>query len=388
MIRMVRRPFMTLMLGTLIAGSPSIRAAGASGTAAAGASGTSANGVSRTSAAGPSGRSAAGVNSARAQPVRIAGYVSAIDGRTSECLIVRGRKTVPAQYWADLLVGDEIVAKGDCRIEIMPRDGPRRWLVMASNSPTTLIDRARRQAWLPRVLEVVGAALSKWNDDLQPPLPVEPPQAVRVRGKKTKLVAPKAVVAKAAGLAPPPPPVPLAIPLLSGPSRQRLVLAPRRFNLAWIGGKPPFKVTLRNEQPDSLSANPPWAFDIGEERVVSSMIAPHPGSYGVRIVDAAGAAAVGQFDVVTMPPAIDQHDLTSLPQEIGLVVAAARLANMDGGVWRLEAHVRLADLGREDYAAALMAERLRAGKDLPDPPDLAGVGPAIATSSGLGAAGR
>ena len=297
-----------------------------------------------------------------AQSVAIAGYISAIAGRTTECHILRGRRQIPMRYWIDLLMSDQVVAKGTCQVEIMTRDGPRRWVVMGSNSPTVMTTRAQRQALMPKGVEAIGLALNHWNDELLPP--IEPPPVPQGKQGKPRVAALKAPASKASApktSAPKAAPPPLALPLLSGPVRQKFVAGQRSFNLAWIGGKSPFTLSLGG--PGEAAAQ---VFHTGEDRVVLSTVMPAMGAYEVRLTDAAGASAQGGFDVVAAAPTVTQGpDLAQVPTGIGRILSAMRLAPEEGGAWRMEAHARLLDVARDDYAAALVAGQLAAGKPLP-----------------------
>ena len=162
----------------------------------------------------------------------------------------------------------------------MPRDGPRRWTVMATNSPTTMTTRAQRVVPLPKELEPIGLALSKWKDALQPPQPPPPRKFWVSKGGRSVAVFQPVEVKPA-------PPPPLAMQLLVGPVPRRMVAVTRRFNLGWIGVKPPFTVEVTGPE-DPLG--PPWVFS-GSARNGSFSVHHHAGAEELMrcvVTDAAG----------------------------------------------------------------------------------------------------
>jgi hypothetical protein len=270
---------------------------------------------------------------AEAQGV-VAGYVSAIGGVSSECLILRGGEQMPARYWAEVRDGDVMIVLGQGFIEITQDDAAHPRRVTHQNSPMRITAGTHRGVLLQvldEISEGIKQALTEWSD--------------------SEVVEAKIQEAGAS--------VALALPLLAQPVDHRVVAGTRRFSLAWVGGRPPFRVLLAGPGGTNV-----LDMQAGEERLVSSPMRLGEGAYEARVTDAAGQTVIGAFAATSIRPAVDEHGLAGLPPGIARPLAAARLSDAAQGAWRLEAYERLAEAGRDNRAARMMADRLAHGLPL------------------------
>jgi len=152
----------------------------------------------------------------------------------------------------------------------------------------------------------------------------------------------------------------LAIPLLSSSTPQTVVAGTRPFRLTWIGGSEPFSVVINGP-----SGGEELKVPVSAARVVTATMHLREGPYEVRVTDASGHSVVGAFEVTSAPPALDQRRIDSAPAEVRGAVAAAILAGVDDGAWRLEAYERLS-AEPSDRTAQVVAGQLTQGRSLAD----------------------
>jgi len=260
----------------------------------------------------------------------VAGHISAIEGDSWNCVLERGGKNLPLQYWANVFDGDTIVVTGPGRVEIAPY-GP---VVTQANSPVTI--KAPRKATLVQTIgEKFRWLLTEFSDQAG--------RTATLRSMESKNI-----------------PInrPLTIPLLVEPVSQSIVAGTRQFTLAWTGGISPFTAALGSQALSAVA---------GDAQRASAVLRLDVGRYEATVTDAAHSSRSGKFDVVPQPPGIDETGLADEPDDVRFVMSALRLAKIDGGRWRLEAFLRLTDAAPGNRVARLLSERLAAGKSLDDP---------------------
>lgn len=147
----------------------------------------------------------------------------------------------------------------------------------------------------------------------------------------------------------------LSMPLLASSTRQSTVAGTRPFHIAWVGGKPPFTAELIGS-----SGAAPVRWPATTEREVLATVALEQGFYEVRVTDTSGHSVRGAFEVTAQAPNVDRRNIEQLSPDLGNALLAARLADMDGGAWRLEAYERLSELP-DGAAARITAHRLANG---------------------------
>lgn len=146
-----------------------------------------------------------------------------------------------------------------------------------------------------------------------------------------------------------------------GSSGSRLSAGPREFFLAWVGGKPPYSVHIRDTQTGSVLAQ---STHLQQPRVNLGMTNFSDGRYQVEISDSAGQRLERLIDIV--PP-------SALPKLLGTpkdrpasardkrlleTVYAAWLLDQNQRLWSLEAYQRVVGSAQDNYPAQLLKQKL------------------------------
>jgi CHASE2 domain-containing sensor protein len=270
-----------------------------------------------------------------------AGYISEIAGVSNNVTIERGGERLRARYWMEILDGDRISVQGNGRIKIEMDGGAQPLIVSRQTSPASITARDRRRGLPLQGLDWLSKVLTGWSDE---------------RATQREIV--EAKIRDPLGNAD----QPLALPLLHRSGRtQRIIAGASHFSIGWVGGIAPFEIVLL-----PADGEPTFKTHAGENRIAASDMYLNPGEYQVRIVDSTGAEVQGRFEVSEARPSMDDRDLQQLPQNLLVMISAARLADAEGGAWHLEAYERLADQGRRNLAAQVLAERLAQGLSISD----------------------
>lgn len=153
----------------------------------------------------------------------------------------------------------------------------------------------------------------------------------------------------------------LTAPLL-GAASAKLVSGSRLFALAWQGGVPPFRVSIRRDD----DARALYLVTHGN-RITAGPLELGLGWHLLEIEDAAGGRVSQRLDVVATMPS-PPSAIEGISDGPGAVVEAGWLASQPDGAWVLEAYTRLAI--PNDDAARRLARLLEQGiRPSPYPPD-------------------
>jgi hypothetical protein len=151
----------------------------------------------------------------------------------------------------------------------------------------------------------------------------------------------------------------VALLLLSNSGR--LLESQRALHLSWLGGKPPYTVTITCEKSSevlTLTAKQPW---------LQTTMATNwtPGKYKVTIKDANGQSVSHSFTVVTDSIAYPKELQTvQLTPEVRITLQSTWLAAHEGGKWSFEAYQQVAGIADKYYPARLLRNALEVGLEV------------------------
>jgi hypothetical protein len=272
-----------------------------------------------------------------ARAAEVVGIVEDIKGSSGDYALVRGDAKLQLRICEEIQNGDKIV---------LPQDGEVR-VRMTTDESIVLTERQSGQPIKERgapasrtsnLLANLAEVITPWHDFVEFNLAVEGP-------------APKSPARE-----------PLELPLIPKKGAAVAVGAGERsFALAWLGGTPPFKV--------SIVTAPGGQAVLKRVGVTSRALPLHPlalaaSSYTLRLEDAAGHTIERKIeavpnDKVPQPPL--DPGLDGLSHSWGVTARAAWMAQQDKGQWLLEAFLEAAPMSEEFEPAHVLIDLLAKG---------------------------
>ena len=271
---------------------------------------------------------------ADAEQTKIVGVVVAFLGPSSDYALRRGDAILPLRILGPVQAGDRIVVRHeDGRVWVQFTTGEERII------PRSLSDQP---------LEARGAPATIY-DNLMASL-AEP--FTRRHNEEASNVAVRGRLRASTGQQ-------LALPLV--PERGAMIAAgqQREFTLAWLGGTPPFRVSLAGaarDKPIILETGDVFGRDLPPRKLVLL-----PGTYTLQILDSAGTRVERLLEAVPasiVPQAPPEPALAVLPPVWRVTAQTGWLAQQDGGRWSLEAFLQVMPLATSFEPARILANLL------------------------------
>lgn len=271
------------------------------------------------------------------------GWIESAQGKLEDASIQRGKASLPVVRFQTLLEGDVLLVKKGAQIEVRLGEGEKSITVTAAESPYRVA----------RVGEVSGAwsRMLGWLRNI----------ALNSVGKgeqgseRLQVAATRAIDAKRPFL---------SMPMLEN-SEYALVAGQRDIHFAWLGGQSPYSIRLSDRQTGSTLME---AGGLQSARARLPGVNLPPGSYLVRIADAAGVSRVLRLEAVTeseLPAPPDAANGPALTPDARTFYYAAWLMGQQNGKWVLEAYQQLTRLNLPE--AAFLRDALAQGQGLSVP---------------------
>jgi hypothetical protein len=273
---------------------------------------------------------------ALAEPVAEVGFVESFEGDAADYELERGDARLGVAVLTPLQAGDRVSVRSAGGRIVLRLSGDRAATVTRAESPYPVAGDASGAS----VLGNVARWVASWSEG-----------EAEAQGVS--------LVARGSGA--------LAAPLLDPPV-QRMAARDGPLCVAWLGGEPPFELSLH----ESSARAPGARLELSELHArLDARLAPERSPLRLRLRDAIGAERSAEIEVLPHapepPPALAEAALDPMVRS---VLAAAWLAGAEDGRWKLESYQRLCALAPDYAPARALADALERGRQPGSPLEL------------------